>query len=54
MDDLTAKLEALIRDPARVQSFEQKARDHIQQHYSWDRVAEATEKLYLEMLERKS
>ena len=50
VDDLTAKLEALIRDPARVHSFEAKARAHIAEHYSWDRVAAATEAVYREML----
>jgi len=52
VNDLREKLEALIRDPARVQSFESKARAHIQQHYSWDRVAAATEEVYRRLVER--
>jgi glycosyltransferase involved in cell wall biosynthesis len=51
--DLREKLEALLRDPSRVASFEARARAHIQQHYSWDRVAEATEDVYRAMLERR-
>ena len=53
VDDLTQKLEGLIRDPARVRSFEDKARGHIQTHYSWDHVGEATERLYRELLEAR-
>ena len=53
VNDLREKLEALVRDPERVRSFEQKARDHIQAHYSWDRVAAATEEVYREMVERR-
>ena len=53
VDDLREKLDGLIRDPERVKSFEERARQHIQQHYSWDRVAEATEQLYVETLRRK-
>ena len=50
VEDLRDKLELLIRDPALVQSFESKAREHIRQHYSWDRVAKNTEAVYLELL----
>jgi glycosyltransferase involved in cell wall biosynthesis len=51
--DLKAKLTMLLADPALVKSFEGRARQHIQDHYSWDRVAAATERVYREMLERK-
>ena len=50
VNDLQTKLEALIRDPARVKSFEERARAHIREHYSWDHVAAATEQLYRELL----
>jgi glycosyltransferase involved in cell wall biosynthesis len=50
VEDLRAKLEMLIRDPALVRSFESKAREHIRQHYSWDRVAENTETVYRELV----
>jgi glycosyltransferase involved in cell wall biosynthesis len=51
--DLRGKLEMLIRDPARVRSYEARAREHIQRHYSWDTVAEQTEAVYAEMLGRR-
>jgi glycosyltransferase involved in cell wall biosynthesis len=53
LEDLRRQLESLIRDPARVRSFEQRARAHIQEHYSWDRVAAATEDVYRALLERR-
>jgi glycosyltransferase involved in cell wall biosynthesis len=49
VEDLRAKLELLLGDPARVRSHESKARDHIRRHYSWDRVAKNTETVYLEL-----
>ena len=42
-----------IRHPDRVREYEAKARDHILQHYSWDKVAENTEALYREVLASK-
>ena len=53
VDDLTDKLRALLADPERVRSFEDRARAHIQQHYSWDRVAENTEALYRQLLDSR-
>jgi glycosyltransferase involved in cell wall biosynthesis len=50
VEDLRLKLEMLIRDPVLVRSFESKAREHIRQHYSWDRVAKNTEIVYLDLL----
>ncbi len=50
VEDLRAKLEMLIRDPALVKSFESRAREHIRRHYSWDRVAKSTETVYLDLL----
>lgn len=46
VDDLRAKLEMLIRDPARVKSYESRARQHMRDHYSWDKVVENTEAVY--------
>jgi len=51
--DLKEKLEQLVRHPETVRAFESKARDHIVQHYSWDKVAENTETLYRELLARR-
>jgi glycosyltransferase involved in cell wall biosynthesis len=50
VEDLRARLETLLRDPALVRSYEAKAKEHIRQHYSWDRVAKNTEAVYLELL----
>lgn len=49
--DLREKLEMLIRHPEVVRGYESKARAHIQQHYSWDKVAENTEKVYRELMD---
>ena len=46
VDDLQAKLENLIRNPATVKQYGDLARRHILQHYSWDTVAQATAELY--------
>ena len=46
VDDLRDKLDALLHDPARVAEMGAKARAHILEHYSWDKVAEATAELY--------
>lgn len=46
VDDLRDKLESLLHDPARVAEMGARAREHILEHYSWDKVAEATAELY--------
>ncbi len=51
--DLREKLEMLIREPAVVKQYEQRALAHIQAHYSWDTVAENTEAVYRELLARR-
>ena len=51
--DLREKLEMLIRRPDRVKHFEGRARAHILEHYSWDKVTEHTEALYREMMDSK-
>jgi glycosyltransferase involved in cell wall biosynthesis len=52
--DLREKLDLLIRQPELVKQYESRARGHIQQNYSWDRVAENTETLYRDLLARRS
>lgn len=44
--DLKEKLAMLLARPDLVRQYERKARDHIQQHYSWDTVADSTSELY--------
>jgi len=46
VDDLQQKLDHLIRHPEEVAAYGDRARAHIQQHYSWDNVAESTAQLY--------
>ena len=46
VDDLKVKLERLIRHPEEVAQYGDRARAHIQRHYSWDNVAESTARLY--------
>lgn len=48
--DLKEKLEMLLARPDLVKHYEEKARNHIRLHYSWDKVAESTEALYLSLL----
>ena len=54
VDDLAAKLQRLIDEPALVRHYEQRARGHIAEHYSWDRVVDATLATYEEMLGGRS
>ena len=46
VEDLRSKLQHLITHPEVVESYGDRARAHIAQHYSWDTVAESTAKLY--------
>ncbi|HTO91493.1 MAG TPA: glycosyltransferase family 4 protein [Candidatus Sulfotelmatobacter sp.] len=48
--DLKQKLEMLLTHPEVVREYESKARAHIQEHYSWDKVAEHTETVYRDLL----
>ena len=50
VDDLARQLDRLIKEPQLVRQFEQKARGHIAEHYSWDRVVDATVGVYEELL----
>ena len=48
--DLKEKLEMLLSRPDLVKHYEEKARNHVRLQYSWDKVAESTEALYLALL----
>ncbi len=52
VDDLREKLAQLIHEPELVRHYESKARGHILQNYSWERVTENTETVYRGLLER--
>jgi glycosyltransferase involved in cell wall biosynthesis len=53
VDDLTRQLGRLVHEPALVREFEAKARGHIAEHYSWDRVVDATVGVYEELLDSR-
>jgi glycosyltransferase involved in cell wall biosynthesis len=46
VDDLRTKLKSLIDDPELVKSYERQARQHVEAHFSWDRVVDDLEALY--------
>jgi glycosyltransferase involved in cell wall biosynthesis len=48
--DLKEKLERLLSDPALVREYENRARHHIAEQYSWDRVTASTEAVYLDLV----
>jgi glycosyltransferase involved in cell wall biosynthesis len=48
--DLREKLQRLLTDPELVRSYEALARERIREHYNWDRVVDATEAAYRELL----
>jgi glycosyltransferase involved in cell wall biosynthesis len=48
--DLREKLEMLMARPDLVKHYEEKARDHVRQQYSWDTVAGKTEAVYLSLV----
>jgi glycosyltransferase involved in cell wall biosynthesis len=51
-DDLAAKLQTLLDDPAARQHWAARAAEHARQLYRWDAVAEKYEKLFGEVLRR--
>ena len=52
-DDLAAKLQALLDDPAARQQWAARAAARARQLYRWDEVAEKYEKLFEEVLRRR-
>ena len=52
VEDLREKLQMLIDRPDVVQSYESKARAHMEDHYSWDKVVENTEAVYRGLIEK--
>jgi len=48
--DLKDKLEMLLARPDLVRHYEEKAKNHVRLQYSWDKVAESVEALYLSQL----
>ena len=50
VDDLTRQLDRLIHETGLVRTYEARARNHIAEHYSWDRVVDATAHVYEELV----
>ena len=48
--DLKEKLEMLLARPDLVKHYEEKARAHVRHQYSWDKVTESVEAVYLSLL----
>ena len=52
--DLREKMRGLLDDPARVGAVAERCRRHAERHYSWTRIVEATEAVYLDLIGRRS
>ena len=50
-EDLQKVLTALIEEPEKVEEKKETARQHVLRNYSWDRIADMMEALYLSVLE---
>jgi len=53
-EDLRDKMSCLISDPGIVRSFREKAVERVTELYSWDSIAEQTERLYSRLLDHDS
>lgn len=51
--DLQEKLISLLDRPEAVQTIAERCRKHAEQHFSWNKITEATEALYLDLLSGK-
>jgi glycosyltransferase involved in cell wall biosynthesis len=49
-EDLRNLLDHLIEHPEKVEAKKEPARTHVLQHYSWDKIADQMEALYLSMV----
>jgi len=49
VDDLERQLGDLLGDPARVERVAQDCKRHAEAHYSWNKIVEATEAVYLDL-----
>jgi glycosyltransferase involved in cell wall biosynthesis len=50
-EDLQKVLTALIEEPGKVEEKKETARQHVLRNYSWDRIADKMESLYLSLLD---
>ncbi|MBI2930162.1 MAG: DUF1972 domain-containing protein [Planctomycetes bacterium] len=54
VDDLRAKLQALVDDPARVKEYRRRAVERIRERYTWEHIVDRYEELFLRMLGQRS
>ena len=52
-DDLARQLQWLIDNPDAVDAAAERCKRHAEEHYSWNRIVEATEAVYLDLLAGK-
>lgn len=50
VDDLRDKMKMLLENPEHVQGVARTCRGHAETHYSWNRIVEATEAVYLDLI----
>jgi glycosyltransferase involved in cell wall biosynthesis len=50
VDDLCEKMGRLLENPREVAEMAQRSRLHAERHYSWNRIVEATEAVYLDLI----
>jgi glycosyltransferase involved in cell wall biosynthesis len=50
VDDLREKMRALLENPERVDQVAERCRKHAETHYSWSRIVDATEAVYLDLI----
>ena len=53
VNDLTEKMDLLLKKPELVESVKEKAKEHVLNNYSWDSIADKFERLYKELIEEK-
>lgn len=49
-EDLAGRLRAVSTDPAAFRVFRERAQERVRKHYSWDRVVDLYERLFLELV----
>jgi glycosyltransferase involved in cell wall biosynthesis len=50
VDDLCEKMGRLLAHPGEVADVAQRCRIHAERHYSWNRIVDATEAVYLDLI----
>jgi glycosyltransferase involved in cell wall biosynthesis len=53
VEDLARQIEALIKDPALCAEYGRRGKAHIREHYNWNKIAQATSRVYTEAVDDK-